>query len=54
MIESSPWITPLLLMPGVGLLILSTAVRYNRLHDEVHDADRHDGFHGRLHGVCWR
>lgn len=49
MIDSSPWITPLLLMPGVALLILSTAIRYNRLHDEVHGADgngvRHAGFH---------
>ena len=42
MIDSSPWITPLLLMPGVALLILSTAVRYNRLHDEVHEAEKHD------------
>jgi hypothetical protein len=49
MIDSSPWITPLLLMPGVALLILSTAVRYNRLHDEVHNAVGHDGEHAGLH-----
>ena len=49
MIDSSPWITPLLLMPGVALLILSTAVRYNRLHDEVHEAGGHDSAHARLH-----
>ncbi len=49
MIDSSPWITPLLLMPGVALLILSTAIRYNRLHDEAHQigdpGSRHAGVH---------
>jgi hypothetical protein len=40
MIDSSPWIAALLLMPGVALLILSTAVRYNRLHDEAFRARR--------------
>lgn len=30
------WATPLLLLPGVGLLIMSTQARYGRLHDEVH------------------
>lgn len=49
MIDSSPWITPLLLMPGVALLILSTAVRYNRLHDEVHETDKHDTGHAGIH-----
>ncbi len=31
------WATPLLLLPGVALLILSTSSRYTRLHDEVHE-----------------
>lgn len=34
--DLTPWATPLLLLPGVALLILSTATRFNRLHDEVH------------------
>ncbi|MEM1127476.1 MAG: DUF2721 domain-containing protein [Bacteroidota bacterium] len=38
---SSFWLTPLILMPGVGMLILSTSVRYNRLHDELHHLDHH-------------
>jgi len=33
--ESSLWISPLLILPGVALLILSTSIRFNRLHDEV-------------------
>jgi hypothetical protein len=33
--ESSLWITPLLILPGVALLILSTSFRFNRLHDEI-------------------
>ncbi len=35
------WATPLVLLPGVALLILSTAVRYNRLHDEIHEMEHH-------------
>lgn len=35
MTESSLWISPLLILPGVALLILSTSLRFNRLHDEV-------------------
>jgi len=30
------WLSPLLLLPGAALLILSTSIRLNRLHDEVH------------------
>ncbi len=30
------WLSPLLLLPGAALLILSTSNRLNRLHDEVH------------------
>lgn len=33
----SLWLTPLIFLPGVALLILSTSARFNRLHDEVHD-----------------
>lgn len=30
------WLTPLILLPGVALLILSTSMRYAQIHDEVH------------------
>ncbi len=30
------WATPLLVLPGVGLLVMSTSLRYARLHDELH------------------
>ena len=30
------WAAPLLLLPGVALLIMSTSVRYTRVHDEIH------------------
>lgn len=33
------WVTPLLLLPGVALLVMSTSIRFNRLHDEVHALD---------------
>lgn len=55
MIDFSPWITPLLLMPGVALLILSTAVRYNRLHGEVHEAEKRHVGHAGIHDARrWR
>ncbi len=37
----SLWLTPLIFLPGVALLILSTSARYNRLHDEVHELLEH-------------
>ncbi len=30
------WLTPLLLLPGVALLILSTSARYEQIHNEIH------------------
>ncbi|MCG8433401.1 MAG: DUF2721 domain-containing protein [Gammaproteobacteria bacterium] len=30
------WVQPLILLPGIGLLILSTATRYGQLHTEFH------------------
>lgn len=34
--DISIWLSPLLLMPGVGMLILSTSARYEQIHNEVH------------------
>ena len=36
MTNSTPWIIPILLLPGVALLILSTATRYGQIHSELH------------------
>jgi len=41
MTELGLWITPLLLLPGVALLVMSTSLRYNRLHDELHHLEIH-------------
>lgn len=41
------WAGPLLVLPGVGLLIMSTSARYIRLHDELH----HVAEHGERDGV---
>lgn len=38
--EMNLWLTPLILLPGVALLIVSTSARFNRLHDEVHQLMR--------------
>ena len=37
------WATPLLVLPGVGMLVLSTSVRYARIHDELHHLAEHRG-----------
>jgi hypothetical protein len=31
------WISPLLLLPGAGLLIMSTSARYAQIHEELHE-----------------
>ena len=30
------WLTPLVLLPGVALLVLSTSARYAQIHEEFH------------------
>jgi len=37
------WLMPLLLLPGVGLLLLSTSTRFGQLHAEVHQLFHEDG-----------
>lgn len=39
------WITPLALLPGVALLVMSTAIRFGQLHEELHRRV-HDDVHG--------
>ena len=41
--NAANWITPLLLLPGVALLIMSTSIRYGRIHDEFHHLLEHKG-----------
>ena len=35
------WVTPLLLLPGVALLVMSTQARYGQLHSEMHRLIEH-------------
>jgi hypothetical protein len=34
--EMGFWITPILLVSGVGLLVLSTSARYGQIHENLH------------------
>jgi len=34
--ELASWVTPLLLLPGIGLLLVSTSARFEALHVEIH------------------
>jgi hypothetical protein len=36
MINEAMWLMPLILLPGVALLIVSTSSRYYAVHDEIH------------------
>ncbi|MGB5364820.1 MAG: hypothetical protein WBN14_01035 [Polyangiales bacterium] len=40
------WVAPLLLLPGVGLLVMSTAARFGQIHEEIERGrvtDSHEG-----------
>ena len=41
--DAGIWAAPLLLIPAVGLLVISTSARFGQLHEEVH---RHRGEKG--------
>jgi hypothetical protein len=34
--DAVSWATPLLVLPGVGLLLVSTSARYEAIHAEIH------------------
>ena len=36
MIQTELWLTPLILLPGVALLIMSTSTRFWQIHEEFH------------------
>lgn len=39
--EIGVWLSPLLLLPGAALLIMSTSARYARIHNEIHHLLEH-------------
>lgn len=39
------WLTPLLLVPGVALLVMSTSGRFAQVHSEIHDLANHKHEH---------
>jgi len=45
MAEMGLWVSPVVLVSGVGLLILSTSARYGQIHTELRELlrDTHDG-----------
>ena len=46
MSETGLWLTPLVLLPGVGLLLMSTSIRYGQVHEEFHH------YHGQPEISC--
>ena len=36
MLETASWVSPLLLLPGVGLLLVSTSARFEAIHENIH------------------
>jgi len=47
--ENTLWLTPFILLPAVGMLIVSTSSRLNELHQEIHQL-LHDESRGA--GAC--
>ena len=48
------WVTPLLLLPGVGLLVMSTAARFGQIHEEIHHVLTHPELGRPMSGHLWR
>ena len=42
------WLTPLILLPGVALLIVSTSARFGQLHAEFHRILEHPNAHAKI------
>lgn len=42
------WLTPLILLPGVALLIASTSSRFSQIHTEFHHLLDHQDSHARI------
>jgi hypothetical protein len=48
MIETELWLTPLILLPGVALLIMSTSARFGQIHAEFHHLLDHADAHAEI------
>lgn len=48
MFSTEVWLTPLILLPGVALLIVSTSARFGQLHTEFHRLIDHPDAHARI------
>jgi len=42
------WLTPLILLPGVALLIVSTSARFEQIHSEFHLLLEHPNDHAKI------
>ena len=42
MVANALWLTPILLLPGVAMLVLSTSIRYGQIHEEFHHMLKED------------
>lgn len=56
MFSTELWLTPLILLPGVALLIMSTAARFGQLQEELHHLLSHPDRQARImcHGLVKR
>jgi hypothetical protein len=48
MVPTELWLTPLILLPGVALLIMSTATRFWQIHEEFHRLMEHPDDHAKI------
>jgi hypothetical protein len=48
MFTTEVWLTPLILLPGVALLIMSTTARFGQVHAEFHRLLDHPDAHARI------
>ena len=48
MFETEIWLTPLILLPGVALLIMSTSARFGQIHVEFHHLLDHPDAHAKI------
>lgn len=56
MFSTELWLTPLILLPGVALLIMSTAARFGQVQEELHHLLSHPDHQARIicHGLVKR
>ena len=48
MLQTELWLTPLILLPGVALLIASTSSRFGQIHAEFHHLIDHPDAHAMI------